>query len=847
VTRLSRLAARQPFALAYAAALLALALLTGPVTGPDQNLRQLFGTGYEPLVENGHWWSPLTSVFFVHSGFELLLALFGALVVLGLAERLLGTRRLTVVFALTAIAGPVLGTLGQSLGVSTGEMWSRGVRELEALDPGTPIAGCILAASGVAGALVRRRIRVLAFSAMLVLLLFSGQPSDLYRLLAGLLGLAIGALVRHPAAPLSWRRSTDHEARTLLAALVAIVAVGPVATLFSRGHYGLLAPLGLLLTGGAPSRSDIVDRCTLGDITAECVRGLTIARAEGPGPLAISLLPLLALLVASYGMARGRRFAAWLAITVSAGLGALGFWYYVIPSLNGRATWRWHSPHYWEVALVLIASVVVPLAVAGLVAAQLRRFPVHGAPGRSRRFLVVIAGSLVVLAAAYVGIGALLSVEFRPAVTVADLIADVPERFIPVAFLRTERPLFLPTGPAATILYQWVGPIFWLILIAAAVSCLRSAPRLPDESERSRLRQLLMRRGGGSLAFPATWARNAVWLNEAGTAAVAYRVVNGVALTTSEPIGPDPASPDPEQQRLAAEAVAEFAVTCDHHGWVPALYGIHDDWRKVVEGLGWDSVPVGEEAILRPRNWATAGKKWQNVRTSLRRAERLGIRSTWSSYAELPRLQALQIREISEQWVAEKELPEMGFTLGGIDELLDPEVRLMLAVDPGGRVLAVTSWLPAYRDGIVVGWTLDLMRRRPDGPNGVMEFLIAQTAALLKEDPRIEFLSLAAAPLAGSIAEPSDEPGGPERILAVLGRALEPVYGFRSLLAFKRKFQPELHPLFLALPDRLALPAVGVALTRAYLPSLSLPAALALVRRLGEPRAGATVPSHTGK
>ena len=74
-----------------------------------------------------------------------------------------------------------------------------------------------------------------------------------------------------------------------------------------------------------------------------------------------------------------------------------------------------------------------------------------------------------------------------------------------------------------------------------------------------------------------------------------------------------------------------------------------------------------------------------------------------------------QVRKISEAWVEEKPLPEMGFTLGGMTEALDPQVRTHVAVDAGGRVHGVTSWMPVHRDGRVVGWTLDLMRRRHDG------------------------------------------------------------------------------------------------------------------------------------
>jgi hypothetical protein len=64
-------------------------------------------------------------------------------------------------------------------------------------------------------------------------------------------------------------------------------------------------------------------------------------------------------------------------------------------------------------------------------------------------------------------------------------------------------------------------------------------------------------------------------------------------------------------------------------------------------------------------------------------------------------------------------------------------------------------------------------------------------------------------------------PNGLERILNALGSALEPVCGFRSLLAFKDKFHPRYHTLFMTYPDSAALPGIAQALTRAYVPSLT--------------------------
>ncbi len=51
---------------------------------------------------------------------------------------------------------------------------------------------------------------------------------------------------------------------------------------------------------------------------------------------------------------------------------------------------------------------------------------------------------------------------------------------------------------------------------------------------------------------------------------------------------------------------------------------------------------------------------------------------------------------------------------------------------------------------------------------------------------------------------------------------MEPLYGFRSLDSFKRKFQPRHQPVYLVFADEAALPRIGLALTSAYLPGATL-------------------------
>ena len=58
---------------------------------------------------------------------------------------------------------------------------------------------------------------------------------------------------------------------------------------------------------------------------------------------------------------------------------------------------------------------------------------------------------------------------------------------------------------------------------------------------------------------------------------------------------------------------------------------------------------------------------------------------------------------------------------------------------------------------------------------------------------------------------------------------MEPLYGFTSLHAFKRKFKPRMQSLYLAVPDPASLATVGLAISHAYVPHVSPAQTLTLV------------------
>ena len=248
---------------------------------------------------------------------------------------------------------------------------------------------------------------------------------------------------------------------------------------------------------------------------------------------------------------------------------------------------------------------------------------------------------------------------------------------------------------------------------------------------------------------------------------MAYQQHGNVALTLAGPFGP---------AAFREETAAGFIRYCAEHALIPCFYSCTDELWPMLQGRGFRRVAVAQETRLAVRALEFKGKDWQNVRTALNRAEKTGVHAVWGRYANFSPALRAQLSEVSEEWAAQKSVPEMGFTLGGIDELDDDEVLCCLAVDAEGHVQGVTSWLPVYEDGRLVSWTLDFMRRRGDAFPGVMEFLIA--SAVLELRSTVEVISLSGSPLAKDTAQVAD--GDRRRRRRVRGAGGNPRRGGQS-------------------------------------------------------------------
>ena len=760
------------------------------------------------------------------------------LCVLCVAEPRMGAMRTTLVSLGSAAIG-IGGGLLLCAGIST----LFGDRALTSqivfsLSPVTLVAGALMASTAFSYALWRHRVRLIGYTAVLVVILYGGNPGDYCTLIAAVAGQLIGTAIAgrpHESERWHWQYSSSREKRRILGAIGFVLALGPVVTATSRIHAGPLTSLAWIMGPGSVHSSRLA-ACLNGEASLGCFQQNSFAAGLLPGDVVRSVLCVLVMLTLAWGVMLGRRAAAVASIVfyVLTALTAVVY-YLIVPirSFLAPADGDASTALPPGTLLTCAVNVLVPLIYAIALGVALRNFSVRTHRRTLSLSVTVLIVTLLVCLTVYLVFGFTHAQDFVPHPDARMLFEDLPARLLPAGYLAATSLTFAPATALASVIYQGVGMVFWLVLLVVSLAWLRSS--IDYDHAAHEQAETLVEHGGESMSFMATWEGNEYWLSPTGRSAVAYRVLNHIALTTTGPFG------DPEEWFSDLD---DFSRFCSDHTWAPVFYAVHEEQKDYLQEQGWHSIMVGEEMLIDPQAWKTTGKKWQDVRTAINKAKREGIVDVMTTFDEAPADVQSQIEGISEQWSQGKALPEMKFTLGGVEELKDPRVKILYAIDGDGVVQAVTSWLPTWRGGHVIGWTLDFMRYNHGSYNGIMEFLIARMAQRMHDwgeahpDEQVRFVSLSAAPLSGlqhSSDATSDDTSNIDgttvlqHSLALVADLLEPAYGFKSLYRFKLKFQPIQRPVYICYRDSALLPNLAIAIIRAYLPSLTFREALGML------------------
>jgi lysyl-tRNA synthetase class 2 len=340
--------------------------------------------------------------------------------------------------------------------------------------------------------------------------------------------------------------------------------------------------------------------------------------------------------------------------------------------------------------------------------------------------------------------------------------------------------------------------------------------------DRADARYLVETAGSDTLDYFALRRDKDYFFSDRRTAVVAYRVAGGVALISGDPIGP-PACCKP--------LLADFREFARRHDWRVAAIGVGQSHLSAYEAAGLRTMYIGDEAIVDPRTFTLEGRPIRKVRQSVTRAEKAGYTSLVLRRSELtPELLSGLLR-VSRLWLGGQ--PERGFSMA-MDDLWAEEhgsAVFVIALGSDGRPHGFIHFVPVP---MAHALSLSAMRRLPETPNGMMEYLLAAAFAWGREHG-IERVSLNFNAFGELLrSEDGDLARWEHGLKWCLGRA-DRYFQVERLLDFNRKFFPTWEPRFAAFEQRRDLPlAALVTLTAESL--VDLPAPLVGLYRRALPR-----------
>ncbi len=321
---------------------------------------------------------------------------------------------------------------------------------------------------------------------------------------------------------------------------------------------------------------------------------------------------------------------------------------------------------------------------------------------------------------------------------------------------------------------------------------------LPGPAARDAAAALVRAHGSDTLSYFKLRTDKHYFFNADRSAFVGYRIENGVLLLSGDPVGPEQAMPG---------LLSDLHAFAQARGLKLGAVGASEQLRPVYEELGLRTMYLGDEAIVDLQRFSLEGRPIRKVRQSVSRLQKAGFTAELVPVCELSAQTAHEVEEVLER--GREGAPERGFSMA-MDSILgdhDEETLVLLARDasgPGRPIRGVLHFVPCYGRAAM---SLSFMRRDPETPNGLTEFMVVKAIELLRERG-LDELSLNFAAFAKWMHSPERRS---ERALGKLISIGNPFFQIESLYRFNAKFFPRWEPRYLVYQGPFGLPRASLA------------------------------------
>ena len=381
-----------------------------------------------------------------------------------------------------------------------------------------------------------------------------------------------------------------------------------------------------------------------------------------------------------------------------------------------------------------------------------------------------------------------------------NIVVTVVEGFIgisgPIEFISQRTSDYVETTLAA------LG--FFILLVPLALYFRRVKPLTKMSDEDIEIVRKLIRHDTDqdSLGYFATRRDKSVMWAANKKAGIAYRVQGGVMLASGDPFG---------EYSLWPDAIDAFLEEAKRYAWTPAVMGASDRGGEVwVEHAGMTAFEIGDEAIIKVKDFTLEGRPMANVRQMVNRIKRKGYSAYSTKWADLDPKIRIELRGLAKKW--RYGAPERGFSMSmdRFGEDIDGETIITIAM-LGDEIKGLLYFVPWANDGI----SLDRMQRERGTDPGVNELLIVQSVEWAREN-KIEEISLNFAAFRSLFERAEKISAGPvTRGSRNLIRFFSNFFQVESLYRFNAKFNPEWQTRYLVYPKTTDIAKIGWAAIKA--------------------------------
>jgi lysyl-tRNA synthetase class 2 len=366
----------------------------------------------------------------------------------------------------------------------------------------------------------------------------------------------------------------------------------------------------------------------------------------------------------------------------------------------------------------------------------------------------------------------------------------------PIEFINQRTSDYVETTLAA------LGFFILLIPLALYFRRVKPLPKMSEEDIETVRRLIRHDTDQDSLGYFATRRdKSVIWASNK-KAGIAYRVQSGVMLASGDPFG---------EYSLWPEAIDAFLAEAKLYAWTPAVMGASDRGGEVwVEHAGMTAFEIGDEAIIKVKDFTLEGRPMANVRQMVNRIKRKGYSAYSTKWADLDPKIRIELRGLAKKW--RYGAPERGFSMSmdRFGEDIDGETIITIAM-LGDEIKGLLYFVPWANDGI----SLDRMQRERGTDPGVNELLIVQSVEWAREN-KIEEISLNFAAFRSLFERAEKISAGPvTRGSRNLIRFFSNFFQVESLYRFNAKFNPEWQTRYLVYPKTTDIAKIGWAAIKA--------------------------------